>query len=260
MRFFRELKVWLEFYWRWYRKYLPLFLWSFFVVAVIHGIESAFQSEYIKLVNYFGKLIPFAYLVFVGISISNIFFGLFWDVIHEFSNKESIRTLAIADQRAFYSALIINAFIANITNVIIIWLIFHFAFQLPVNYLILSVLSVFIAIPFSMALALIFRAIVLRKKRDGVSIAAILSNAMDYLLPVTFSLAVLYPLVREVVEILLPLAAIIEETRKLLILGNFNVTILILAIIVSFTYLAFAISYYLYTWDKGRKEGWLYLE
>jgi len=62
-----------------------------------------------------------------------------------------------------------------------------------------------------------------------------------------------------VIEILFPPSGFIEEIRKLALLGNFNLNVLVLAVIVSVIYLLIGYALFTYQYNKGRKEGWIYL-
>jgi len=235
------------------------FIWPFIIIPISFILDIILRQEYLNLVPFYNKFVPYLYILFVGLIIVDVIEWIIPWLSMDLEDPEFLKRFHFYNKIDYILGILIYTLFAFIIKVSIIFIPLHIIYKLPLKFYYFSLLGIILFIPFALAFGLFFGSLTLRYKSDAAPAWWAFNTFAWVIFPVSFSLMIFPEPVRTYLEIFIPPFAIIEEIRKLLILGNFNLKVLILSILVSLIYLILSIIIFVKNYEKGRKKGWLYL-
>lgn len=256
-----QLLVFLEYKFYKIKRYKVIsFIWPIVLIGIFNSIEIILKQEYLELVPFYESLTPYLYILFIGSNIADIISDVLSDTIIYFRSTEFLKRFNIYNKVSFLLSNILYSLFLFLGRLIIVFLPLYFIYNLSLNFLYFTFLGSLLVVPFVVAMALFVGIFILRYKEDAEPIYWGFTSFAWAIFPIGYSIMIFPENIAKYLEILIPPIAIIEEIRKLVILGYFNVSIMIYSILISILYLTIASILFIYFYNKGRKEGWLYLK
>ncbi len=108
-----------------------------------------------------------------------------------------------------------------------------------------------------MAFGFLFASIILPRRSEGRTITNLLEQSLYTLIPITFASYVLPK--PEILTVILPNVGRVEEIRKIIPLGEFDLNKILMLLVISIVYLIVSVLIFERRFEEARRKGWLKL-
>ncbi len=237
-------------------KYSPIVLFLYRPLDLF--VKAYLLGEFIKLVDFYGIKVSYFLLVLTGLAVHEALSTIGSNLSRAYGKR--IKTILLTGSHNYFVASYLNNFVLVLISYYASILVASTLLHLSTKEIFIFSLILLLSYLFTIALDLIMTALLIKFKRESRVIFYTTETLLFSIFPIYFSLAILPQPVRELVEIILPPAGILEELRKLIFLGTFNSTILFLDLIVSLAYIFLAYAFFEYILYDARKKGYIFLQ
>ncbi len=219
-------------------------------------------SAFVKSVKFYSTYIPYLYFILVAIGTLEYYWWIQGWLPYFFNSAKSVKNIFFRGVWEVKAAILLYNLIYVPANLLVyfFWAELLTSFAIPAKVLIASLIATILTIPFNYTIGEILSIIAMKLKKNSSPIIWFFGTVATILTLTYFSLSIFPKDIRELLEILIPSMGVVEEMRKWAFLGEFNVSLLLSAFLVSILY-SIAITFvFKKLWDDGRRKGWLYLE
>jgi len=254
----KQFSTWIHLYYLQLKKYQFRYLiWPLVIIPLTFILDIVLRNAYIEEVLFYGKYVPYLYILFLASVVVDLF-G--WIVPQIFYNiipydKERIYQLLMMDTKQWIAAVSIWNLLLIVLRTTIIFLPFKLLYNLSISYYFITLLAICAIIPFSVGLGLLLSYFAFTLRHDAEPLWWSISTVAWSVFPLGYALTIFSEKTRYIIEIIVPIFGIIEEFRKLAILGQPLYNVLLQSIFVSIIYLLAGYIIFKYSYNKARKTG-----
>ncbi len=229
-------------------------IYDILILAFLDFLTIFFRSEFIKVVDFYSIRVLYLYIFFFGF--------IAYTLLNPKQVMEFVWPIYTTPFSSFYlgwkrviSVRTIRIILVSLSRIVLLFLLLNLAINVPLKYLLFALLALPIGIFFLASFTLLYTIVILQFRGDALDLLHILRWILTILFPSAFAISFLPQNQRALFEILYPLAGIVEELRKLAILGKFDITILIINVLTTFTSFLVLRELAEKAWLSARKSG-----